>query len=379
MRARLLPMGYAPLTVRPARSGKAGRESSTRPASPAGRPIRAAGSVRRVAVVSSGAGPDPDLTRAIPTLASPEASCPPVPSSSSRRMPPRANRSPTILTGAGYTVTRTAEPDEAFAKAAEHQLVIIDVADGPEVGGRDLPRDPGDADADRGPGHVRQRQRRRRGADRLPRGRRRRRRGAPARRPRARGPRRGAAAPIPALAGPDPDHLVRRADRCTAPAGPSRSTAPRAASGRRPSPRTSRSRRSPGGPTGSSWSTSRSSSAASRPCSTSTRSRRSPTSSATRPRMREPELLRTYAMRHDSGLHVLAAPGAPESAEAVTPTHVAQILTTLLDGYDMIVIDAGSIARRADPADLRGGRGRDPAGHAGDRGAQGRPRTCSST
>ena len=27
--------------------------------------------------------------------------------------------------------------------------------------------------------------------------------------------------------------------------------------------------------------------------------------------LREPELLRTYAMRHDSGLHVLAAPGAP--------------------------------------------------------------------
>jgi pilus assembly protein CpaE len=60
------------------------------------------------------------------------------------------------------------------------------------------------------------------------------------------------------------------------------------------------------------------------------------------PSMREPELLRTYAMRHDSGLHVLAAPGAPESAEAVTPTHVAQILKTLLDGYDMIVVDAGS-------------------------------------
>ena len=31
--------------------------------------------------------------------------------------------------------------------------------------------------------------------------------------------------------------------------------------------------------------------------------------------LREPELLRTYAMRHDSGLHVLAAPAAPEAAE----------------------------------------------------------------
>ncbi len=58
--------------------------------------------------------------------------------------------------------------------------------------------------------------------------------------------------------------------------------------------------------------------------------------------MREPELLRTYAMRHDSGLHVLAAPAAPEAAETITPTHVAQILRLLLEGYDMIVIDAGS-------------------------------------
>jgi pilus assembly protein CpaE len=60
------------------------------------------------------------------------------------------------------------------------------------------------------------------------------------------------------------------------------------------------------------------------------------------PSYREPELLRTYAMRHDSGLHVLAAPAGPEAAESVTPAHVTQILRTLLDGYDMVVIDAGS-------------------------------------
>jgi len=60
------------------------------------------------------------------------------------------------------------------------------------------------------------------------------------------------------------------------------------------------------------------------------------------PSLREPELLRTYAMRHDSGLHVLAAPAGPEAAESVTPAHVTQILSTLLDGYDMVVIDAGS-------------------------------------
>lgn len=60
------------------------------------------------------------------------------------------------------------------------------------------------------------------------------------------------------------------------------------------------------------------------------------------PSLREPELLRTYAMRHDSGLHVLAAPAAPEAAESITPAHVAQVLKTLLEGYDMVVVDAGS-------------------------------------
>ena len=56
----------------------------------------------------------------------------------------------------------------------------------------------------------------------------------------------------------------------------------------------------------------------------------------------EPELLRTYAARHDSGLHVLAAPAAPESTTSITKDHVKQVLSTLLDGYDMVVIDAGS-------------------------------------
>ncbi|MFL5645927.1 MAG: AAA family ATPase [Chloroflexota bacterium] len=58
--------------------------------------------------------------------------------------------------------------------------------------------------------------------------------------------------------------------------------------------------------------------------------------------LQEPELLRTYAMRHDSGLHVLAAPAGPEAAEGITPAHVTQVLRTLLEGYDMVVVDAGS-------------------------------------
>jgi pilus assembly protein CpaE len=58
--------------------------------------------------------------------------------------------------------------------------------------------------------------------------------------------------------------------------------------------------------------------------------------------LKEPELLRTYAMRHDSGLHVLAAPAAPESADSISPDNVNRILSTLLDGYELVVVDAGS-------------------------------------
>jgi pilus assembly protein CpaE len=58
--------------------------------------------------------------------------------------------------------------------------------------------------------------------------------------------------------------------------------------------------------------------------------------------MREAELLRTYATRHDSGLHVLAAPTGPELADLITPDHVDRILTTLLETYDQVVIDTGS-------------------------------------
>jgi len=58
--------------------------------------------------------------------------------------------------------------------------------------------------------------------------------------------------------------------------------------------------------------------------------------------LREPDLLRTYTVRHDSGLHVLAAPVSPEASELVTPDHVSHVLGTLLEGYDSVVVDAGS-------------------------------------
>lgn len=59
--------------------------------------------------------------------------------------------------------------------------------------------------------------------------------------------------------------------------------------------------------------------------------------------LREPELLRTYAMRHDSGLHVIAAPTTPDSAEQITPDHISHLIGTLLEGYEAVVIDAGSV------------------------------------
>jgi pilus assembly protein CpaE len=58
--------------------------------------------------------------------------------------------------------------------------------------------------------------------------------------------------------------------------------------------------------------------------------------------LREPEVLRTYAARHDVGLHVLAAPPSPQYGEHVTPGHVESILETALGSWDAVVVDAGS-------------------------------------
>ena len=58
--------------------------------------------------------------------------------------------------------------------------------------------------------------------------------------------------------------------------------------------------------------------------------------------MREPEIMKTYAMRHASGLHVIAAPGSPEGAELVTPELIETVIKMLLEGYDSVVIDTGS-------------------------------------
>lgn len=58
--------------------------------------------------------------------------------------------------------------------------------------------------------------------------------------------------------------------------------------------------------------------------------------------MREPEVLRTYSLRHDSGLHVLAAPSRPELGEHIEPRHLTPLLDTLGQIYETLIVDAGS-------------------------------------
>ena len=59
--------------------------------------------------------------------------------------------------------------------------------------------------------------------------------------------------------------------------------------------------------------------------------------------MREAELFRGYTARHSSGLHVLAAPATPEAAESISNGHIERILTTALEAFDLAIIDLGSV------------------------------------
>ncbi len=56
----------------------------------------------------------------------------------------------------------------------------------------------------------------------------------------------------------------------------------------------------------------------------------------------EPELLRSYAVKHATTLHVFCGPPTPELGELVTPESVRRLLSTLAGAYDQVVIDAGS-------------------------------------
>ena len=55
------------------------------------------------------------------------------------------------------------------------------------------------------------------------------------------------------------------------------------------------------------------------------------------------ELLRSYATRHATGLHVFTGPPTPELAELITPDAIQRLLHTLAEAYDQVVVDAGSI------------------------------------
>ncbi len=58
--------------------------------------------------------------------------------------------------------------------------------------------------------------------------------------------------------------------------------------------------------------------------------------------LREPELFRTYAMQHPSGIQVLAAPTSPGYAVLITADTVELVLERALEAYDVVVVDAGT-------------------------------------
>jgi pilus assembly protein CpaE len=58
--------------------------------------------------------------------------------------------------------------------------------------------------------------------------------------------------------------------------------------------------------------------------------------------LREPDLFRTYAIHHPSGVHLLAAPPTPGFASLVTAAHVELVITRALEAYDVVVVDAGA-------------------------------------
>jgi pilus assembly protein CpaE len=53
-------------------------------------------------------------------------------------------------------------------------------------------------------------------------------------------------------------------------------------------------------------------------------------------------MLRAYAIAHESGLAVLAAPRTPEGGRLITPEQVTLAVSTARTTYETVVIDAGS-------------------------------------
>jgi pilus assembly protein CpaE len=58
--------------------------------------------------------------------------------------------------------------------------------------------------------------------------------------------------------------------------------------------------------------------------------------------LRDVELFRTYVIHHASGLHILASPPSPTYSALITTEQVETALARALEGYDVVVVDAGT-------------------------------------
>jgi pilus assembly protein CpaE len=58
--------------------------------------------------------------------------------------------------------------------------------------------------------------------------------------------------------------------------------------------------------------------------------------------LHETDLFRTYAIHHESGLHILASPPSPSFAGLITAEHIELLLARARDAYGIVVLDAGT-------------------------------------
>lgn len=58
--------------------------------------------------------------------------------------------------------------------------------------------------------------------------------------------------------------------------------------------------------------------------------------------LRDGDLLRSYATRHGSGLHLIAAPASAGLGASIGPDALQALIRTALDAFDIVLIDAGS-------------------------------------
>ena len=58
--------------------------------------------------------------------------------------------------------------------------------------------------------------------------------------------------------------------------------------------------------------------------------------------LREPDLFRTYATHHQSGLEVITAPATPGYASLITAEHIELVLARALEAYEVVIVDAGA-------------------------------------